>query len=222
MRGRSTSKAAHNSCFRAAAFLWDRLQGQEYGAIGQIGPGHDILDPVQDHRAGGVEQHFVLVGVELAHREAAACGETAERVGYPGRQARHIVEGEHMAVAGGDEQVAILARQGPQRRGVGIEQRPQDRREGRFRRTLLARKHEHRIRTAIAKAGQRPGDHQHEIGVRLHVEERAQGLDRTTATGIGSGFMPEARRKRTGGLSMTRQPVASISTARQVSSQRSR
>jgi len=35
-----------------------------------------------------------------------------------------------MAVAGGDEQVAILARQGPQWRGIWIEQHPQDRREG--------------------------------------------------------------------------------------------
>ena len=41
-------------------------------------------------------------------------------------------------------------------------------------------------------------------------------------TGIGKGFIPAARLKRTGGLSITRQPVASISTARQLSSQRSR
>jgi hypothetical protein len=40
-----------------------------------------------------------------------------------------------MSVAGGDEQVAILAWQGPQRRGVWIEQRPQDRREGGLRRS---------------------------------------------------------------------------------------
>ena len=44
-----------------------------------------------------------------------------------------------MAVAGGDEQVTILARQGAQGRGVGIEQRPQDRREGGLGRSLLAR-----------------------------------------------------------------------------------
>jgi hypothetical protein len=50
--------------------------------------------------------------------------ESAERVGNPRWQARYIVEGEHMAVAGGDEQVAVLARQRPQGRGVGIEQRP--------------------------------------------------------------------------------------------------
>ncbi len=181
MRGRSASNAAHNSCFRPAAFLRDRLQRQEHGAIGEIGPRHDVLDAVQDHRPGGVEQHLVLIGIELAHREAAAGGKPAKRVGNPGGQARHIVEGEHMAVAGGDEQVAILARQGPQGRGVRIEQRPQDRREGGLRRTLLARQHDHRIGTAIAQARERPGDHQHEIGVGLHVEERAQRLDRSAA-----------------------------------------
>ena len=67
------------------------------------------------------------------------------------------------------------------RRGVRIEQRPQDRREGGLRRALLARQHDHRIGTAIAQAGERPGDHQHEIGVGLHVEERSQGFDRSAA-----------------------------------------
>jgi len=74
----------------------------------------------------------------LAHGEAAAGGEPAERVGNPRWQTRYIVEGEHMAVAGGDEQVTIFARQGPQWRGIWIEQRPQNRREARFGRSLLA------------------------------------------------------------------------------------
>jgi hypothetical protein len=69
----------------------------------------------------------------------------------------------------------------PQRRGVRIEQRPQDRRKGRFRRTLLARQDDHRIGTAIAQASQSPGDHQHEIGIGLDVEERTQGFDRAAA-----------------------------------------
>ena len=149
----------------SAAFLRDRLQRQEHGAIGEVGPRHDVLDAVQDHRPGGVEQYFVLIGIKLAHREAAAGGEPAERVGNPGGQARHVVEGEDMAIAGGDEQVAILARQGAQGRGVRIEQRPQDRREGGLRRSLLARQHDHRIGAAIAQAGQHPGDHQNELGV---------------------------------------------------------
>ena len=35
------------------------------------------------------------------------------------------------------------------------------------------------VRTALAQARQRPSDDQHEIGVRLYVEEGAQGLDRS-------------------------------------------
>ena len=86
-----------------------------------------------------------------------------------------------MAVAGCDEQIAILARQGPQRRCVWIEQGPQDRRKSRFSRTLFARQHDHRIGTVIAQAGERPGDHKHEIGVGPHVEERSQRRDRSAA-----------------------------------------
>ena len=183
MRGRSASNAAHNSCLGAAPFLRDRLQREEHGTVGEIGPRHDVLDAVQDHRPGGVEQYLVLVGVKLAHREAAAGGQPTERVGNPGGQARHVVEGEHMAVARGDEQVAVLAWQRPQWRGVRIEQRPQDRRKGRLRRALFARQRDHRIGAAIAQAGQRPGDHQHEVGVGLHVEERSQRFDRSAARG---------------------------------------
>jgi hypothetical protein len=48
---------------------------------------YDVLDAVQDHRPGGVEQHLVLIGVELAHGEAAAGGQPAVRVGNPRWQA---------------------------------------------------------------------------------------------------------------------------------------
>jgi hypothetical protein len=91
-----------------------------------------VLDPVEDHGARRIEQNFILIGVKLPHREAASRGKAAQRVGNPGGQARHIVEGEHMTVARGDEEIAILARQRPQRRGIWVEQRPKDRREGRF------------------------------------------------------------------------------------------
>ena len=133
MRGRSASNAAHISCS-------GRRRSSEIGS--------SVRNTARSARSGRVTMSsmplritgreartaLLLIGVELAHRETAARGEPAERVGNPGGQARHVVEGEHMAVAGRDEQVAILARQGPKRRGVGIEQRPQDRRECRFRR----------------------------------------------------------------------------------------
>jgi hypothetical protein len=95
---------------RSAVFFRDRLQRQEHGAVGEVGPGDDLLDAVEDHRPRGVEQHLVLVGVKLAHREATAGCQPAKRVGNPTRQTRNVVEDQHVAVAGGDEQVAVLAR----------------------------------------------------------------------------------------------------------------
>ena len=126
---RQLRKASPELRLRATALLGDRLKRQEDGAVGEVGPLHDVLDTIQDDWPGSVEQHLVLIRVELAHRESAAGRQAAERVGDPCPQARDIVEGEHMTVGGGDEQVAILARQCPQWRGVRIKQRPQDRRE---------------------------------------------------------------------------------------------
>jgi hypothetical protein len=40
--------------------------------IREVGPRHDFLDPVQDHRPDRIEQNFVLVGIKLAHGKAAA------------------------------------------------------------------------------------------------------------------------------------------------------
>ena len=208
MRGRSASKAAHNSASGRRRSSGIGSKRQKHGAIGEVGPRHDVLDAVQDHRPGRVEQHLVLIGVKLAHREAAARREPTERVGNPRRQARHVVESEHVAVGGGDEEVAVLARQSAQGRRVGIEQRPQDRREGGLRRSLLARQHEHRIGTLIAQDGQRPCDHQNEVRVGLHVEERiATSRSIRPARAPAAASCPTARRNRTGGLSTTRQPV---------------
>jgi hypothetical protein len=48
----------------------------------------------------GIKQHFILIGIELAHREAAASGQPAECVGNPWWQIRHVVEGKNMAIVG--------------------------------------------------------------------------------------------------------------------------
>jgi hypothetical protein len=75
-----------------AALLRDRLERQEHGAVGKIGPRHDVFDAIQDHPPGGVEQDLVLVGVELAHGETTASREPAERAGDPRWEARDVVE----------------------------------------------------------------------------------------------------------------------------------
>ena len=84
-----------------------------------------IQHVVDEARAAGIE-HFIFVtgrnkGAIADHfdrhpeleQTLAARGKTAKRVRYPGRQARHIVEGEHMAVRRRDEKIAVFARQSP-------------------------------------------------------------------------------------------------------------
>ena len=132
MRGRLASNAANSSLSDRRFCVGDQLQGHEQGAIGEVRAGDDVADAVQDDRTGGVEQHLVVVGPERAHRETAAARQPAQRVGQPRRQSRHIVEDQQMGVGGGDEELAIVPRQGAQRRGVGVDERPQDLRDGRL------------------------------------------------------------------------------------------
>ena len=138
-------------------------QGQKERPVGEIGAGDDILDAVENDRAGSVEQHLVLVGVELADREAAAARQPAKRVGEPRRQGGQIVKCQHMAVVGGDEEIALFARQGPHRGGIGIDQRPQHLREHGLGRALLARDHQQRIGTAVTQRRQQPSRDKDEI-----------------------------------------------------------
>jgi hypothetical protein len=46
----------------------------------------------------------------LSNGEAAPGGETAKRIRNPRREHRNIVEREHVAIAGGNEEVANFAR----------------------------------------------------------------------------------------------------------------
>jgi hypothetical protein len=43
----------------------------------------------------------------------------------------------------------------------------------------IAGEHEHRIWAAVSQDGECPGDHQHEVSVRLEIKEGAQHLDRS-------------------------------------------
>ena len=108
----------------------------------------DILDAVQQDRACGFKQHLLIVGVELPHGEAAAGREPAERVGEPVGQAGEIIEGEQIAVVGGDHQLALLARERPHRGGVGVDQRLEQLGEDGLGRALLAGYRQQRIRAA--------------------------------------------------------------------------
>ena len=108
----------------------NRCERQQDGAIGKIRAGDDILDPVEHDGSGGRKQNFVLISEQPTCRKGAAARQAAEAIRQPGRQAAEIVEGQDVAVAGGDEQLPLIARQGPHRRDAGVDQRPQELREG--------------------------------------------------------------------------------------------
>ena len=69
--------------FRLAFVLRYRLKRYEDGAVGKVRPRDDVLDPIQDDWPHRREQHFVIIGLELAHCEATASRQAAERVGEP-------------------------------------------------------------------------------------------------------------------------------------------
>jgi hypothetical protein len=85
MRGRAGSNSPPELGLGAPLFLRKGRQGQENGAVGEIGSADDVLNAVQQDWAGGLEQHLLVVRIEPPQRETAAAGEPAERVGEPGR-----------------------------------------------------------------------------------------------------------------------------------------
>ena len=71
---------------------------------------------------GGRKQNFILIGEQPTCRKGTTACKAAEGIREPGRQAAEIVEGQDVAVAGRNEQLSLIARQGPHRRHVGIDQ----------------------------------------------------------------------------------------------------
>src|SRR6516164_3434925 len=124
MRGRIEERAKNvRSCeleLPPKRSLWPALP------VGKIRTSNDLLDPVENDGSGGGKQNFLLIGEQPTGRKSTAAGQTAEGVRQPGRQAAEIVEGEDVAIAGSDEQLPLIARQGPHRRHARVDQRPQE------------------------------------------------------------------------------------------------
>ena len=129
MCGRASSNSRQSACLRPALPFGNRCEHQQDSAVGKIGAGDDILDPVENDGSGGRKQNFVLIGEQPTCRKGTAARQTAEGIRQPGRQAAEIVEGQDVAVAGRDEQLPLIARQRPHRRHAGVDQRPQELRE---------------------------------------------------------------------------------------------
>lgn len=121
MRGRASSNYRHSSrsdCRRASVTGADV---KKIESVREIGPGDHLLDAVENDRPRGIEQHLVLIGVELAHADTAAARQPAKRVRKPGSQARDVVECQHVTVMSCDEHLPLFPRQGPDRGGVRVD-----------------------------------------------------------------------------------------------------
>src|SRR6516164_3721279 len=84
--------------------LGNRCEPQYDSAIGKIGAGNDILDPVEDDGSGRGKQDFILIAEQPTCGKGTAARQSAEGIRQPGRQAAEIVESQDVAVAGRDEQ----------------------------------------------------------------------------------------------------------------------
>src|SRR5439155_6306089 len=111
---------------RPALPFGNRCEHQQDSAVRKIGTSNDLLDPVENDGSGGGKQDFVLIGEQPTRRKSTAARQAAEGVRQPRRQAAEIVEGEDVAVAGSNEQLALMARESPHRRRVGVDQRPEE------------------------------------------------------------------------------------------------
>jgi hypothetical protein len=135
--------------------------------------------------ARAVEQNLVLIRAEFSDRKASPGREPAEAIRDPRGQAGDIVEGQYMAVIGGNEEIALLAWKRPVRRGVGVDQGLQHLCEGALGRALLAGNGENRIWPLGVKAGEHPANDEDEIGLPKNVQIGSQPVDRAARFGYG-------------------------------------
>ena len=121
MRGPGLLELAPEALFGLAPLRRDAGQVDDDAAVEQVVAGDDLLDAVEHHRPLHVEDRLVLVGVELPRGEPAAGADAAERIRLPVLEMAEVVEGQAPAVGGRDHQVALVPRQGADRRLVRVD-----------------------------------------------------------------------------------------------------
>jgi hypothetical protein len=63
---------------RPALLFGNRCEHKQDSAVGKIGAGDDILDPVDNDGSGGRKQNFVLIGEQPTCRKGTAARQAAE------------------------------------------------------------------------------------------------------------------------------------------------
>jgi len=65
---------------RSASPFGDRCERQQDSAIGEIGAGHDILDPIENDGSRGRKENFILIGEQPTCGEGTPAGQPAEGI----------------------------------------------------------------------------------------------------------------------------------------------
>jgi hypothetical protein len=156
----------------------------------QVGPGDELLDPVQDHRPLGLERHLLVVGEQLPGREPAPGGQPAEGVRQRGREPRQVVVAQGPAPPGRDHQVPDVLRLGPGVGRPGVGQPLQNPGGGRLRRPLLAEEDQQGERAAGKERLGQPGPDEGERGVVRDVDDPPHVVQAPPGTGPREGPHP--------------------------------
>ena len=143
----------------------DRRQVQEDGSVGQVAATHEVFDPIEDHRALGVDDAPLVVGEQRAGRETASEHELAEAVRQPVGYHADVVVRQEPAVDGGGHQVAGALGLDQERGGLRVDQEPEDSGQGALGRPLLAVDRQDRIGTDRPERRRQPGDQEAKIAL---------------------------------------------------------
>ena len=120
-------------------------QMDEEGALGEVAAPDHVFDRGDQERRARDDQGFVGVGEQLALRLAAALRDGADGVRQPVGQMAQVVVGHDQRMRRGDVDLVHISRLRPQRRGVGVDQRPHRKGAARFGAARLANENEDRV-----------------------------------------------------------------------------
>jgi hypothetical protein len=78
--------------FRTPMGVMEIRQGQKDRTVREVWPGDDIFNAIENCGAGGLEQRFIGVGIELADCKAAPARQSAQCIGGVGGNVGQVVE----------------------------------------------------------------------------------------------------------------------------------
>jgi len=172
----------------------DRRQVQEDGSVGQVAAAHEVFDHIGGSRGAGRGCRSGRRWRRAAGRETSSEHELAETVRQPFGIALMLSYARSQPLTAVAIRSRVLLGLEQERRGLRIDQEPEDSGQGALGRPLLAVGRQDRIGTTGRSAAVIQATRRRKSSLaRLNV--RPQQVDRTVPAGQGSGSSPAGRRK---------------------------